>query len=112
MPEPATLAEFMRRGWAYHSRGKETQAEEDFRKALDLDPDNPDANYVLGLILKAQGKKREAVNAFQKTSESLVSGRVEDKDRNEMLRRLCQAHINELTEGDWKLEEEIWQYKE
>lgn len=103
----------MRRGWAYHSRDFEEKAEADFRKVLDLDSESIDGNYVLGLILKAQRRNQEAVKYFKRTYELLEAGALEDKPaRSEMIRRLSLAHINDLTEGDWKLEEEIWQHEE
>ena len=35
-------------------------------------------------------------------------GKIEDHAKREMLRRLTLGHINELTTGDWNLEDEIW----
>ena len=98
----------MRRGWAYHSRGRQQAAEADFRRALELDSESVDANYVLGLILKAQDRHQEAVEYFQKTIELLEEGKLENKARTEMLRRLSLGHINELRKGDWDLESEVW----
>lgn len=111
MPAPVDLAGYMRRGWAYHSRGKETQAEADFLKALEIAPDSVDAHYVLGLVFKAQGKKEDAIRSFKRTIELLEAGAVSDTTRTDMLRRLALGHINELTIGDWNLEEQIWHYK-
>lgn len=111
MPEPADLAGYMRRGWAFHSRGLNEQAEVDFRKAISLAPDSVDANYVLGLVLKAQGRKEEAILAFTRTIELLDGGALEDPTRGEMLRRLARAHVNDLTIGDWNLEETIWRHR-
>lgn len=108
MPEPSDLAGFMRRGWAYHARKQEDFAEADFRRALAIDPRSVDASYGLGLILKAQGRKDEAINAFRKTLELIADGAVEDRIRAEMLRRLSLGHINELSIGDWNLEEMVW----
>jgi Flp pilus assembly protein TadD len=108
MPEPTDLAGYMRRGWAFHSRGQDAEAEADFKQAIALAPDSIDANYVLGLVHKAQGRKEEAVSAFKKVVSLLQSDPLEDKARSEMLRRLAIGHINELSLGDWNLEEQIW----
>ena len=109
MPEPQDLESYMRRGWAYHSRDQEEKAEKDFRRALEFDAESIDANYVLGLVLKAQGRVDEAVQQFQKANELLEAGKLEDNQaRREMLRRLSVGHINELKRGDWGLEEEVW----
>lgn len=108
MPEPNSVDDYMRRGWAYHSRDKNDQAEADFRKALELDPDSVDANYVLGLVLKAKEKDEEAIEAFKVAINLINNGKVENLNRAEMLRRLALGHVNEIKEGDWKLEEEFW----
>ncbi len=101
MPVPQDLEAYMR-------RDREEKAEMDFRRALDLDPDSIDANYVLGLVLKAQGRFEEAVEQFQKAIDLLEAGNLDDKARIEMLRRLSLGHINELKKGDWDLEKEVW----
>lgn len=111
MAEPSDLTGFMRRGWAYHSHGQHEQAENDFRKALKLDPKSVDANYVLGLVFKAQGRKKEALESFNKVLELLQAGKVNDAARSEMLRRLSLGHINELEKGDWDLQTEVWRQK-
>ena len=112
MPEPTDVDGYMRRGWAFHSRGKNDQAEADFRKALEMDPDSVDANYVLGLVLKAEQKDEAAVEAFKVTINLINNGKIVEVNRAEMLRRLAKGHINEIREGDWKLEKEIWQRKQ
>ena len=109
MPQPNDLEGYMRRGWAFHSRSQEDKAEADFLRALSLDPDSVDTQYALGLVYKAQGKKEQAIQAFKKTIVLLEAGKVEDRARNEMLHRLSFGHVNELSTGDWNLEDQIWQ---
>lgn len=109
IPEPHDVQGYRRRGWAYHSKGMNDQAEADFRRALSIDPEDVDATYVLGLVLKTSGRKEEAIASFQKAVGLIEAGKVENRDRSEMLRRLALGHINELKEGDWNLEKEIWQ---
>ena len=109
MPEPHDVEGYRRRGWAFHSRGLNDQAEADFRRAISIDPEDVDATYVLGLVLKAQGRKDEAIVSFQKAVDLIQAGKVENRDRREMLRRLALGHINEIKDGDWNLEKEIWQ---
>lgn len=112
-PEAKTAEDFFRQGWLLHSKDKEEgAAEESFRKAISMDRNNVDAYYGLGLVQKAQGKNREAVETFQTVIEKIESGMIEDQVRSEMLRRLTLGHINMLKSGDWGLEEEIWQHKE
>ena len=111
--EVKTADDLFRQGWIQHSRDKEEQAaEESFRRAITLDHNKVDAYYGLGLVQKAQGKHREAVDTFQTVVEKIESGMIDDRVRSEMLRRLTLGHINMLKSGDWGLEEEIWQHEE
>lgn len=99
---PATPEEFLKRGWLYYSRGNYKAAEEDFRKALDSNADNPEALYALGLNLIAAGRSQEAVEIFEKTVKA-VSG-IEDHVRASMIQRLAQGHINRIRTGNWNLD--------
>ncbi|MEE9189035.1 MAG: tetratricopeptide repeat protein [Anaerolineales bacterium] len=106
--EPTDYNGFMQRGWAYHARGSQNQAESDFRRAISYSPESVDANYALGLVMKSQGNKEGAVELFNKAMELIKQGTIEDHSRSEMMRRLTLGHINELTTGDWNLEDQIW----
>ena len=106
-----TEEDYLRQGWAYHSRKLEDKAEADFRQALGIDPQNVDANYSLGLVLRAQGMKAKALSYFKKTLELLEAGSVDDPARTEILRRLTKDYINELSEGNQKMEEQFWHHK-
>jgi tetratricopeptide (TPR) repeat protein len=106
--EPTDFDGFMRRGWANHSRGEQAQAESDFRRALSYSQNSIDAHFALGLVLKTQGKKEDAVEIFNVTMGLIEQGAIEDNEKRVMLRRLTLGHINELTIGDWNLEDEIW----
>lgn len=108
LSEPTDFDGFMQRGWAFHSRGNQERAESDFRRALSYSPESVDANYALGLVLKAQGMNDEAVESFNKAMSLIEAGKVNDSNRLEMMRRLTLGHINELTIGDWNLEDQIW----
>jgi tetratricopeptide (TPR) repeat protein len=110
IPAPTDHDGYVRRGWAYHARGKHQEAEQDIHQALKLDAESVDANYLLGLVMKAQGKNPEAVASFKRTIELIEAGKIEDKAKNEILHRLAKGHYNELTTGDWNLEKEIWQH--
>jgi tetratricopeptide (TPR) repeat protein len=110
MPKPSDLASFLRRGWAYHSRQNESAAEGDFRSALALDGDSVDAHYGLGLSLKSQGRREDAVAIFKKALTLLGTVEGAGQVRSSMLHRLILGHINELTLGDWNLEQEVWHH--
>ena len=109
---PISYAEYYRQGWALHASGKQDAAEENLRKAIELEPDSVDAYFTLGLALKAQDRRRETVQAFQKVLSLISSGAVEHNTRSEMVRRLALGHINQVEKGDWDLEKEIWKKKD
>jgi tetratricopeptide (TPR) repeat protein len=112
LPEPTDCEGFMRRGWAYHSRGEQDKAEADFRRAISFSPESVDANYAMGLVFKSQGRNEDAVEIFNKTMQFIKDGKIEDRAQSEMMRRLTLGHINELTTGDWNLEDQIWHQEE
>ena len=107
---PQTYAEFYRLGWAQHGVGKNDQAEANLRKAVELEPASVDAHYALGLALKAQDRRREAIQEFQ-TVVSMIEADPEHNSRTTMVRRLAKGWINLIEKGDWDLEEEIWKRK-
>jgi tetratricopeptide (TPR) repeat protein len=102
---PQTAEDFAERAWNNYSRKAFEQAEADFRRSLDMKPDNPDAMYALGLSLAADGKSQEAISTFQDVIEYLNS-RTSDETRvrNHMLIRLSRGHINRIKTGEWRLE--------
>ena len=108
MPEPNDLDGYIRRGWLFHSKGLQERAQADFQKALQLAPDSVDATYVLGLVFKAQARKQETIQSFQRVIELLDRGELENRTRAAMLRRFALGHINQISTGDWNLEEQIW----
>lgn len=103
-----SLDEYLRKGWANYGRGDLGEAEKCFRKAISLDPALIDACYGLGLTLKAQGKKEEAVEIFIKLADLLEKDTALDNVKRTMLQRLTQGQINLLKFGDWGLEKVIW----
>lgn len=108
--EPQSADDFIKRGYAYHARREFEQAEADFRQALALNPSSSEAYYALGLNLKAQDRKEEAVRAFQQTLDRLDQ-MDEDAVRAHMLSRLAKGHINLLTKGNWDLRKEFWKFE-
>jgi tetratricopeptide (TPR) repeat protein len=112
MVEPKTAGEFQKRGMAYYARKQFSQAEGDLKKAIALDPTSLDSYYGLGMVLKADNSKDASVEAFRKVIE-LIESRPDAKViKYDMLRRLALGHVNEITQGDWNLEKEIWKHVE
>jgi tetratricopeptide (TPR) repeat protein len=103
-----SAADFTQQGWLYYGEGEAGAAEQSFRTAISLSPGLIDAYYGLGLALKVQGVKPEAIQAFTKVVELLNREVANEPTRNQMLRRLAKGQINLLQSGDWGLEKEIW----
>ncbi len=70
-PEKASIREAL--GIAYFRIRRWTEAEAEFRKLLDLSPDNDYAHYALGRSLEMQGRQAEA-NGHYKLASSLRPG--------------------------------------
>lgn len=105
---PTMAEEFQRRGMAYYARKQYNAAEDDLKKAIQLDDSSIDAFYSLGMVSKAMNQKDEAVEAFNQVLNLIGAKADSNKTKNHMLRRLALGHINEITQGDWNLEKEIW----
>lgn len=109
--EPKTAEDFLKRGWRFHGGDRQEEAaERDFRQAISLNPNLVEAYYGLGLVLKAQGRLKEAAEMFQKAYDLVERGSISDKTRAQILRRLIYAHLNMIKSGDWGLEKEIWKH--
>jgi tetratricopeptide (TPR) repeat protein len=109
--DPATMnaetpADYLKRGWLYFSKNQYDLAAGDFRHALASEENNADGWYALGLALKGSGATSKAVEAFEHVL-GLV-GKLEDKQRANILTRLTHGQINQLKTGDWNLEKEVW----
>lgn len=93
-------------GWNHYSKKEYYRAEADFRKALEISPDNVDTIYALGMTLQASGRQPEAVQTFEKVIEILKDPNNQDFVRAHMLTRLAQNHINRMKTGEWNPEQE------
>jgi lipoprotein NlpI len=110
--DPTRAEEFCRRGTAYYARKQFELAINDFKTAISLDGNMVDAYYGLGMVLKASNQKEGATAAFTKVVDLVAINTVQGKVNANMLRRLALGHVNELTEGDWNLEKEIWKHSD
>ena len=70
-PEKASIREAL--GIAYFRIRRWSEAEEEFRKVLELSPVNDYAHYALGRCLEKQGREREA-NGHYKLASSMKPG--------------------------------------
>ncbi len=110
MDAPTTCDDYIKRGMAYYARKQYQEAEADLKKAISMNGDNIDSLYSLGMVLKAANRKDEAVAAFKQVISIIVSRPDAKEIKLDMLRRLALGHVNELTQGDWNLEKEIWKH--
>lgn len=102
---PKTSSEFIRRGWRHYSNKEYYLAENDFRKALDLTPDDPDTLYALAMTLFNSGRKQESIPVYRKVIETLRSDPDQEKDNREtMLIRMANGHIHFIETGQWRME--------
>ena len=108
MAEPTKGAEYQRRGMAFYARQQFVSAVSDLNEAIRLDSRDIDSFYSLGMVYKAMDLKNKAVEAFTQVINLIRAKADSDKTKNDMLRRLALGHINEITQGDWNLEKEIW----
>jgi tetratricopeptide (TPR) repeat protein len=110
MQEPSSAEDYQRRGMAYYARKQFSAAESDLKKAISLDSNYLDSFYSLGMVYKALDRKEEATVAFKQVL-ILISANPESKTTKfDMLRKLALGHINEINQGDWNLEKEIWKH--
>jgi len=106
--DPTAAEDYCRRGIAYYARKQYKLAINDIKTAISLNGNMVDAYYGLGMVMKASNQKEGAIAAFNKVVELMAIDTVKGKVTANMLRRLALGHVNELTEGDWNLEKEIW----
>lgn len=107
---PATAQDFVRRGMAYYARKSYPEAEKDLRQAIALDAKDIEGHYRLGMVYKAMKKGEDAVREFKAVIELLDSQADLSPAKYEMMRRLALGHMNEISQGDWNLENEIWRH--
>jgi tetratricopeptide (TPR) repeat protein len=61
---PHDSAMYINQGSAYRALGRQDEAVDSYKQALNIKDDNPLAHNNLGAILKAQGKMDEAIDSF------------------------------------------------
>ncbi|NLG97884.1 MAG: tetratricopeptide repeat protein [Chloroflexi bacterium] len=102
---PKTSSEFIRQGWSHYSNKEYYRAEDSFRKALDLTPDDPDTLYALAMTLFSSGRKQESIPVYRKVIEVLNRDPDQEKgNRETMLIRMAYGHINFIETGQWRME--------
>ena len=79
-------------------------------KAIQLDANHIDSYYSLGMVYKAAQQKENAVAAFNHVLSLIENNPALNTSKYDMLRKLALGHVNEINQGDWNLEKEIWKH--
>jgi type IV pilus assembly protein PilF len=95
--DPTVAAAYNLRGLIYGSLGDHKLAEESFRRALQLDPQDTDAMQNFGWYLCQQSRFGEAEALFAQT---LKSPRYQDTPRTLLTQGVCQARSGKLDEAE------------
>ncbi len=102
-PGPARKDDIADVGWTHYVQGEYPEAEAAFRRALDEDPDSIEANYGMGLLLKAKGEPHQASRLFEKVIERVNAGALgENRARATMLRHLSETHLRDISPQEWQ----------
>ncbi|MFQ5993812.1 MAG: tetratricopeptide repeat protein [Acidiferrobacterales bacterium] len=56
-------------GIIYHRNGRNREAEQTFRKAIEINPNRPDSHNHLGIVLRERGRFQEAHDAYLRALE-------------------------------------------
>ncbi len=100
---PKVADELIESGWRHYSNKEYYRAEDDFKKALEDQPENVDTLYAIGMAQYSSGRTEEAIQTFEKVIQSLEQNTTEDRVRALMLARLSHGHINRMKTGDCDL---------
>lgn len=97
--EMQNARDYFNRGMVYYGQQQYEAAFADFQQALQMDGDNYDAHYGIGLVHKALSRDTEAREAFEQVLR-LVEQLPSDVDPNRvaMLKRITQSQLDNLKE--------------
>jgi Tfp pilus assembly protein PilF len=92
--KPSTADDFVAQGWTNHVNGEHAKSEANFRKALEIDAQSPEAYYGLAMALKSQNQLQPAVEAFEKVASLINADQMTaDPARGSILRTLANTQI-------------------
>jgi len=103
-PLPSAADQHVENGWRHFSGKEYFRAESEFRKALEVVPDDPDTLFALAMTQQANGQKQEAKQTFEKVIQLLENPGFDNPVRALMLVRLARAHISRMKTGDWGMD--------
>ena len=91
--------DYIDRGWLYYHQKNYSNSISDFKVALDMDPEDINTIYALGLALKAGGHTEEAKAKFNQVVE--LSRVIDRTDRSQILKSLATGQFNQIEKGTW-----------
>ncbi len=95
--QPETAGEFLQRGWIHYTLREYDKAIADITRSLELEADDPEAYYLLGLTYKATARVEDARSAFDQTINHL--DRIQNPARRVMLTRLIGSQNSRMDAG-------------
>lgn len=95
--DPTNSAAYVLRGLVYMRMNDAGLAEESFRRALQLNPRDPDALHNYGWFMCQQGRRAESLELFQRALASPVYG---GQAKTLMAQGICQTRMGQLAEAE------------
>ena len=95
--EPNYGPAFVLRGLIYMRLNDDTRAEESFRRALQINPRDPDALHNFGWYACNKGRYQEAIAYFMRAMESPVYG---GQAKTLMAKGICQVRAGQFSEAE------------
>jgi tetratricopeptide (TPR) repeat protein len=65
--DPDVRVRLLQSAFERHQAGRLTEAEAGYRQVLSANPDDPDANYLLGMLADAVGRKDSAIELIRRS---------------------------------------------
>jgi tetratricopeptide (TPR) repeat protein len=100
---PQSAQEYVHLGWKQYARGQFRDAENSFRKALELDPRLVDGHYGLAVSLRSLSRTAEAVESLQRARELVPDPSIPlEPGKRAILGQLIEAQLSILTQIETK----------
>jgi type IV pilus assembly protein PilF len=95
--DPAFGPAYVLRGLAYMRLNDTTLAEDSFRRALQINPQDPDALHNYGWYICQQGRQAESMTYFNRALSSAVYG---GQAKTYMAKGVCQTRMGQFNEAE------------